>query len=182
MNKKTLNEFLIGLSIAVLVIALLMFSGCGTAWKQAKCRQWNCCPVVADSSSTVIRDSIFIIRTQYVQPKDSATARMLLKCDSAGRIYLDQAEYWQGKYVVIKTYLDNNTLTSVAVKPEITDSVDAMGKVHTRLEYRDRVVQVNVPAALNGWERFRIAAFPYMGAFILIVLAYIAMKLYRKFR
>jgi hypothetical protein len=129
----------------------------------------------------VIRDSIFIIRTHYVQPKDSATARMLLKCDSAGHIYMDQAQYWHGKYVSIKTYLDNNTITSVAVKPEITDSVDATGIVHTRTEYRDRVVQIEVPASLTGWQRFRLSAFPYMASFIIIVLAYIGLKLYRKF-
>jgi hypothetical protein len=170
-TQKIITAFL----VATLAMILLTFFGCGVKWRAKQCRKFDCCEKVKDSTVKIVRDTCWLEKITVIQRKDSATGKLLLECDSLGNVYILQSEYWQGKYVQLKTKLNNNQLDVTAEKPETKDSAYAIHTNHSETTTSDKVVRVKVNE-LTRWQQFRLDAFwPMLAGNVLFLIVLVVL-------
>lgn len=146
---------------ALTIFALLLIVSCGTKYRAKKCAQWNCCPTVHDSTVTIHTNTVDTVLIQ----DGKAWLDMVMKCDSAGQVYISTVTNLQNQNTDLKFSFDSLGHLILSYKrPNDTvfltsDSV---------IQFRDRIVQ-NPPVTTNivtKWQAFQI----YAGRIVLILL------------
>ncbi len=178
---KTFAEYA-GVALIILIAFMLfLFTGCSTKYKQAKCRQWNCCPTVKDSTVTIKKDSLIFIKVPVVNPVDHANLMAYLKCDSLGQVYIQDNTTLNGRVISLEAYIRNNILSVTAVKAQEVDTAAIQAMVSKEYQYKEKIVEKQVNY-LTKWQKFQTSAFWPMAAFILLILLYIAYRIYKRIR
>lgn len=166
-NKTNLRQYYVLLAALALILAMLIMSSCGAAYKAKRCQKLACCEKVKDSTvyiSTVKDSVIFIDESQ-------TWIDLLFQCDSANLVQLAKVDRLETENADLKMKWDNGKLTVYVHK---IDTVT--GKNTEKITYLDKVINVKVPAELTKWQRFWVNAGPWIA---LIVLLYLAYRIYR---
>ena len=165
------------LNLLITIPIILLLSGCSHEWKIGKCTQWGVCKTVKDS--THIIDSTYLVAVPYDVNPDTAWLDAWMECDDSMRVILTHYEQTNGKYIRLWHDVQSGKYTVISYIKGRTDTIYRPGSV--RYEYRDKVQQIEVNK-LTWWQRTMIiVGYVGLGLFVLILI-YIAYKIYRKIK
>ena len=160
------------LILAAIFIILALLCGCGTKYKERRCRALNCCETVKDSTVYIstVKDSVIFI------DESETWIDLLFQCDSANLVQLSKVARLETENSDLRFKYENNRLT-VYVKS--SDTV-ATVKNHTTYQYRDNVM-VKYVNVLTKFQKTAITSGYVFWALIVIYLIYFVVKIVRKF-
>lgn len=179
--KDKIQEYSAVALLVFVIFVLFMFCGCGQAYKVAKCDKWGVCKTVKDSTHIRIKDSTYYIAQPYTVDGDSAYVFAWMECDSARNVVLKQSEIVNGKYIRLQKEIADGVYKVYVRLPGRIDTIYIPATSHSEINTSTQVQQVKVNE-LTKWQQFRIYAFPWLIGILILIAAYFARKIYRKFR
>ena len=179
--KDKIQEYAAVALLVFMIVVLFMFCGCGQAYKVAKCTKWGVCKTVKDSTHIRIKDSTYYIAQPYTIDGDSAYVFAWMECDSSRNVVIRQNELINGKYIRLQSEIQDGKYRVFIRVPGRTDTVYVPATSHSEVSNNTTVQQVKVNE-LTRWQIVRLYAFPWLIGLLVLIAAYFALKIYRKFR
>ena len=179
--KNIYSQLLTALAIALLALYAIVITGCSPAYKSAKCYKWGVCKAVKDSTHIVIKDSTYYIPQVYTVDGDSAYVFAWMECDSSRQVVIRESEVMSGRYIQLRKEIDGGKYKVYVRLPQRVDTVRVKVTDHSSTSTSTQVQQTKVNE-LTAWQAFRLRAFWWMLAVILVYVAYKILLYYlRKF-
>lgn len=180
MRVKYLGQLITAAVIAALVVTIIMTSGCGQAYKVAKCAKWGVCKTVKDSTYIVIKDSTYLVPVSYDVSADSAYMVAYMECDENNKVIMREREITNGKYITLLQDVRSGKYTIIARTKERVDTLYVPTTSHSEVNASTTVREVRVNV-LTKWQRFRLDSWPWLVVAVFVGISFIVYKIARFF-
>ena len=170
--KNIYTQLFTALAIALLALYAIMIAGCSPAYKATKCYKWGVCKTV--------KDSTYYVAVPYDVSQDSAYVVAYMECNQQNEVIIRESEITNGKYIQLLKDIKNGKYTVVARIAGRTDTVYVPTTSHSEVTSSTQVQPVKVNE-LTKWQSFRLGAFPWFVALLVLIIMYIGWKIYKRF-
>jgi hypothetical protein len=178
--KQLYGQLITAIIIATLALYAVLIAGCSPAYKAAKCQKWGVCKTVKDSTHVVIKDSTYYIPHVYTVDGDSAYVFAWMECDSSRQVVIRESEIVNGRYIQLRKEVESGKYKVYVRLPARVDTVRVSVTDHSSTTSEIKVQQVKVNE-LTSWQRFRLSAFPWFVALLVLIIMYVGWKIYKRF-
>lgn len=178
--KQLYRQLITAIIIATLALYAVLIAGCSPAYKAAKCHKWGVCKTVKDSTYIKVKDSTYYVAIPYDVSQDSAYVVAYMECNQQNEVIIRESEITNGKYIQLLKDIKNGKYTVVARIAGRTDTVYVPTTSHSEVTSSTQVQPVKVNE-LTKWQSFRLGAFPWFVALLVLIIMYIGWKIYKRF-